>query len=110
MVQKRQLIGVNMVTIELEDLDSLLPMLGEICMVNDVELCFKGRFLSIKDVQPLVESIEQSGHTRTVDAHYQITLGCGETLTFPIIKNKPIISKNVFETLVSVPDFYTLCS
>lgn len=49
MVQKRQLIGVNMVTIELEDLDSLLPILGEICMVSDVELCFKGRFLPIKE-------------------------------------------------------------
>ncbi len=109
MVQTRQLIGVNMVTIELEDLDSLLPILGEICMVSDVELCFKGRFLPIKDLQPLVESIEQSGHTRTVDAHYQITLGCGETLIFPIIENRPVISKNVFETLVSTSDFYTLC-
>ncbi|CAM3814363.1 hypothetical protein [Vibrio aquimaris] len=59
-----------MVTIELEDLDGLLPMLGEMCMISDVELYYKGHFLSIKEVKVLVANIEQSGHIHTVETHY----------------------------------------
>ncbi|MBU2899035.1 hypothetical protein [Vibrio hepatarius] len=94
-----------MVTIELEDLNALLPILGEICVASDVELCFQGHFLSIKDVQPLVSNVQQSGQSRTVETHYQVTLGCGEALIFPIIENRPVITKSVIETLISIPEF-----
>ncbi|MCG7490396.1 hypothetical protein MHN79_12940 [Vibrio sp. Of14-4] len=94
-----------MVTIELEDLDGLLPMLGEICMISDVELYYKGHFLSINDVKVLVANIKQSGHIRTVETHYQVTLKGDQTLTFPIVENKPVITKEVLETIISTPDF-----
>ena len=94
-----------MVTIELEDLNGLLPMLGEICMISDVELYYKGHFLPIKDVQVLVANISQSGHIRTVETHYQVTLKGNQTLIFPIVENKPVITKEVLETLISTPDF-----
>ena len=94
-----------MVTIELEDLNGLLPMLGEICMISDVELYYKGHFLPIKDVQILVAKISQSGHIRTVETHYQVTLKGNQTLIFPIVENKPVITKEVLETLISTPNF-----
>ncbi|WP_341661118.1 hypothetical protein [Vibrio sp.] len=94
-----------MVTIEFEDLDGLLPMLGEICMISDVELYYKGHFLPIKDVQVLVANISQSGHIRTIETHYQVTLKGNQTLIFPIVENKPVITKEVLETLISTPNF-----
>ncbi|WP_162813960.1 hypothetical protein [Vibrio tetraodonis] len=94
-----------MVTIEFEDLDGLLPMLGEMCMISDVELYYKGHFLSVKNVKVLVTNIKQFGHIRTVETHYQVTLKGDQTLTFPIVENKPVITKEVLETLISTPDF-----
>ncbi|WP_114786055.1 hypothetical protein [Vibrio tetraodonis] len=91
-----------MITFELNDINAMLPLLGDICCANDVSLRYENRLFPIEAAQTVVTDFEQYGQIQSIETHYHLLLRSGITLVFPLSSGKPVTTAHVMETLDSI--------
>ena len=91
-----------MITFELNDINAMLPLLGDMCRTNEVSLRYENRLFPVEVAQTVVTDFEQSGQLQSIETHYHVLLRSGITLVFPLSSGKLVTTAHVMETLDSI--------